>query len=183
MFEGIFNIFNGFLEKLDNRRRLFATLIFIAIIISVGYFFEYFTGYFFFRSMEKKVEILSKLHELSGSGINNDKELVEIYQEAVRNLQSFKVRTLSLPFKVVLSSVTFWKAISGASLGIIFAVRYAFADAIKNRDMIVGATAVAVIAGFVGAVIPTIGNPWVNYIGFPIILVTVLAFWGKTTSR
>ena len=70
------------------------------------------------------------------------------------------------------------KFISGALLLAMVAVAVLFTKTEKAWQRIgsfVVALAIAFAAGLVGAFLPTVGRPWVNYVGFPIVQL-ILAF-------
>ena len=82
-------------------------------------------------------------------------------------------------------SVAFWKAISGASFWLLFAIAAlfgAFGDENKVAGVI-GLSIIGAIFGYIGALIPTIYNPWVNYLGFPALQIGVILFLSSRSKK
>jgi hypothetical protein len=150
-------IIKSLLEGLDFRRRWFAIVIFFALALAVLLGFEYFTGFNYYS----------------------------VYQETIEELSSRKVSSLTLPSVVFASSVTFWKAVSGASIWALFAILALFG--VFGREKKAAGTIilgiVAILFGYLGTIIPTIHNPLVNYFAFPVIQLAILLLLGSKMGK
>jgi hypothetical protein len=178
-------IIKSLLEGLDFRRRWFAIVIFFALALAVLLGFEYFTGFNYYRSLEKKVKLLKELHTLAQDDIAQNQDLNRVYQETIEELSSRKVSSLTLPSVVFASSVTFWKAVSGASIWALFAILALFG--VFGREKKAAGTIilgiVAILFGYLGTIIPTIHNPLVNYFAFPVIQLAILLLLGSKMGK
>lgn len=169
-------IIRSLLDELDVRRRWVAIAGLFILGLALLFSIEYATGWNYYRNLEKKAELLSELHALSMQGIEENGDLYPIYQETVRELSARKVTPPRLPTFSLTISITLGKAISGAALWIILALVAPFGVYGENNK-IAGSVLlglVAILFGFLGAVIPTIVNPWVNYLGFPLLQLVVI---------
>ena len=183
--QGAFEIIKDFLEGLDQRRKRFA-LIGIGLLVLLSFLIiDYWTGWSYYGNLEKKTALLESLHKLSVEGIAQDPGLYPIYQDIVSDLTDRTTPNISIPSLAFISSETFWKAISGASFWLIFVIA-AFFGTFGKENIIVGIVGVGFIAlffGIVGALIPTIVNPWVNYIGFPLLQIIVVLFLSRRANK
>ena len=181
-----------FLE-FNYRRLLFWVFIIFAFITGLV-IFENLTGYAYFSRMERKVSILKSLNELSQDDIASKPELNTIYQDTISELKAYKIEPLS--FFGILSNLgsniphipsEFGKFISGGFLGFMVAIA-GLVDRNKGGEKwsstFWGGLVFGIIMGLIGAIIPTVYNLWVNYIGFPILqIVLVLFFSSRVTNK
>jgi hypothetical protein len=72
-------IIKSLLEDLDIRRRWFVIVSLFALVLLVVLGFEHFAGYYYYRSLEKKVELLKELHSLAKDDIAQDQDLHPVY--------------------------------------------------------------------------------------------------------
>ena len=162
-----------------NLRRLLQWMFLAFIIVLAANFSERMTGYFFFRSMEKKVSLLKDLQALDQSGINQNQELSAIYHQTIVELSDHKVETPRLPN--LPQSERLWLFISGSSffflLSIIFLLQ-------KEKKFYVYAPLIlGLIFGCIGAALPIAFNPWLNYLGFPILQMFLLMLLGFLSRK
>jgi hypothetical protein len=164
------------LEGLDIRRRWIALVgIFLTVLI-VLFVLECWTGWNYYANLEKKIKLMSSLHELARNDIASNQDLYPIYQETVAELSRRKVFSPSIPSIGFASSVSFWKALTGALFWLSLAIAGLF-GAFGKENKIAAAVILGIIAflfGYIGTIIPTIKDPWVNYIGFPLLQVVVI---------
>lgn len=183
--EAIASLFN----QLDLPRKWFAILSTFLIAILGIILFEWATGYFYYRSLEKKVALLKELQTMANSGIITNTILYPVYESTAKELAVRQIRpafSISLSFA---NPVILGKAISGALFFGSLAIAALF-NAFGEKNKVVGAIFcifLAVLAGYLSTLVPTIWNPWVNYIGSPVIqLLAILLIGGrmkKTTSK
>ena len=115
-----------------------------------------------------------------------------MYQSAVEELARCKVRNLAFPPPLSLSlgdPVALGKAISGASIWLLILIVGVF-SLVKARKLTGSAIAtaiflvvVALVFAWVGTIIPTIYNPWINYIGFPLIQFGLLYLLSRRAKK
>jgi hypothetical protein len=137
--------------------------------------FESYTGYFFYQTLEKRVDLLERMRSLGDEGIHPDSQLYPIYQSTVEQLASRIDFRVQLPSLSPADPTSLGKAISGSSVWILILVVGVVLEIRKDKRIsgtaIGVALAVGLIAyffGWIGTIIPTLGNPWVNYILFPV---------------
>jgi hypothetical protein len=167
--------------KLPVRWLAFISLLVLMIVGVLG--FEQLTGNFYLSKLERKVALLKNLQSIADAGIDNHPELRVAYEKAVAELSAFEVRTPAsyIPSLQVGNTTALGKAISGAVIWIIVLIFGVSSDIQKNGKM-TGTTIgvgivlllIAAVFAWVGTLIPTIYNPWVNYIAFPIAQLIVL---------
>jgi hypothetical protein len=167
----------------------------LTLIVLGVWGFERVTGQFYLSRLERKTTLLTELKELRDSGITQDPELNKIYQNLVKDLESFSVKqpiastsgTGEIDFT---NPVTLGKAISGGFPWILIFIIGIPID-IKKNKRITGTTifigifilSIALLFAWIGMLIPTIVNPWVNYIGFPILQIFVLVYFSVKSAK
>jgi hypothetical protein len=141
------------------------------------------TGAVYYNNLERKVELLKELNALEKEGfVSSNPELKRVYDGTVQELNLRSVQPFSFPTAFLISSVAFWKVLSGAALGMGLTI-ISIVLKLLNRNGIAGAIVLILFCGFLGWLLPVIYNPWVNYLGFPIVqllFVLVVARGSKT---
>ncbi len=123
--------------------------------------------------------MLKELQSIANQGIDTNRDLYPIYQSAVEELARDESLNLPLPYLPPLSlgdPIAIGKAISGALLWVLVLIAGVSSD-VKKTGRFSGMTiaiaivvaGIATVFAWVGSIIPTVINPWVNYIGFPLI--------------
>jgi hypothetical protein len=174
------------LQGLKSSARWVAILLTIILIVSGFYFYERSTGQLYFSRLERKITLLKELYEIKKSGIQQDPELYAIYQDAVNDLSAFDVvQPTEFHFQSVDWSKpeTIWKAVSSSLLWFLVLI-FGISSEIKKARKITAFTFTLAIAlllialffAWVGTLIPTILNPWVNYIFIPLLQVAALVY-------
>lgn len=170
--------------KLPVRWVAFITL--ILTLASGAWFAEYATKYVYFTKLERKILLLKELQQVANSGIQSNPELYPVYKDTANELAAVNLQTplftgLSIFTLNDTVGVTVGKAIGGASLWIIILLSTLSSNREKgkksfreNFDSISGMLFISALFGWVGTMIPTFYNPWVNYVGFPLLQVIVL---------
>lgn len=162
-----------------NLRRLLQWVFLAVIIVSATVFGERITGYFFFRSMEKKVALLKELHSLDQSGVKQNEELGVIYQQTVDELSGHKVEPASLPN--LPTSERLWRFIGGAWFFLLLSVIFFFSK--QKSHYIYIPVLLGCFFGIIGALLPIVITPWINFIGFPIVQVLLISAMGLAARR
>ena len=176
--------------KLSARR---LSVILILILVILGFFgFENFSKNYYIKKLDAKVTLLERLNALSKDDIQKNPDLYPIYKSLEQELLSFDVRQPSIPKITQLqNSYKLEKAISGASLCLLLLFLYFISEVKKvkkiSRSLLGVALLLIVFAaflGWIGSIIPTMNNPWINYIGFPVLQLVILGFAvGKSISQ
>ncbi len=176
-----------------NYRKLLFWVFILVISVAILITFENYTGYAYFSRMERKVAILKSLNELAKDDISSRTELNLIYQDTISELKSYKVETFSLSdffsgFGIVIPQIPseFRKFISGGFLGFMVAIA-GLVDKRKGNEKwnstFMSGLVFGISFGFIGAVIPTIYNIWVNHIGFPIVQIAGILLFSKISTK
>jgi len=185
--QGIFDFIKSLMIDLDIRGRWLATLGLIVFIVFSILTVERFTHFNYYYNLSRRVELLSQLNSLAEEGIDQRPELYSIYKETVNELSQIKVLRLSLsiPNLAAIPAVQFYKALSGASIWLVFliiAISGGFGRTFSDRFKVsMGLTLVTLFFGFLGWIIPVIINPWVNYIGLPLIQISLFVYIARKT--
>jgi len=177
--------FTSLFEGLDLRRRwsLIVGTVIVAVLVTVV--FEYCTAWNYYRSLENKVSFLKELHALAKDDIAASPELFRIYRETAGEVGARRVRPLTLP--TFTPSVTSRKFVSGSLFWLVMmfaALRGTFGQ--ETSIKVIGVVFMGVVAllfGCLGTLIPTICNPLVNYLGFPIVQIRTLWLLGRGTKK
>lgn len=180
MGEKIFDLIKDFACG-EYSRKFWGVLILIIILFLLV--FPYIDANFLYYSrIEKRIDNLSALVELSGKTIEEKPELLSEYNSIIKEIDA--AQTKSLASAINNSSETnfeYWsKFISG---GLLFAFvgivglfqkkkddKFNFAIFLKNNFLtFVGSMVFAVIFAFIFSKIPTVGSVWVNVVAAPIL--------------
>lgn len=153
----------------------------IIVLIIIG---ESFTGINYFNKMQKKVDILSDLYEMSEIEIEPNNELKEVYQETINEISQYEVKPLELQLPNI-NNEKFVKGITGGLIWFVFGIM-AFWNVFGKENSIVGGIFMLLIGlffGWIGTVLPTMSKPWVNYVFFPFIQLIILLLFGSYLGK
>ncbi len=182
MFEGLGNLVTTLFEGLDLRRRWLAIIVFVVLVAVSLLLFEQMTGTIYYSSLERRTELLKELNALEKEGnISSNPELKRVYDQTVQELSLRPIRPFGFPSLGFVSSVTFWKVISGAAVGLVFVLVSLAQFQKSSPSALIGAVGFSVIFGFIGGLLPTSIDPWINYIGFPVAQIMFLILLGRRT--
>ena len=180
----IAGIVSSLLRDLQLPYRWLVAIISLFLVIILVLVYENLTGTFYLGKIEKEIGLLTELQELSTKGIDKNKELSPTYTRLSNELANYGSNSNNIAWQITVPSdpyVTFWKAISGASLWIIVLISAISVELRKsNRSIksflttLIGIAVIGLFFAWLGIVIPTIINPWINYFGFPIIQIAVI---------
>lgn len=160
--------------------------LFLLLILGVLFFIflvvEHYSGWCYYSNMSKKIAILEGLQSLTDSGIMHNKQLIPIFNQTVSDISADQITRFQFTGKATL----LWKAVSGASIGFLILIA-ALAASKKNRNkkgaMIVGSLFFTIVSVLVAISLPTLGFPFVNYIGVPVAALFVLVLITKFYKR
>lgn len=175
----------GLFAGLDVRRRWTAVAGVLVLIIACVLLFETFTGYNYYRSLDKKVALLQKMHTMAKEGIANEPELMPIYESTLNEIASREIWPLRFGSTLTVDPVVFWKAFSGAFIGLVYLLLTLFGiyKPANRGSVVLGSVVIAFIFGLLGALLPTVYSPWVNYIGVPVLQVVILGLFGSRMGK
>jgi hypothetical protein len=181
----ITSLFSG----LDLRRRWVAGVLAAILLLASLWVFESYTGYFFYQTLERRVGLLERMRSLGDEGIHSDSQLYPIYQATVEQLANRIDFRVQWPSISPADPTSLGKAISGSSVWILILVVGVVSEIRKVKRISGTAIGVALtvgliayLFGWIGTILPTLGNPWVNYILFPVaqlLLLWLLARKGR----
>ena len=134
--------------------------------------------------MQKKIGLIKELAEISSHDINPEGQLYSVYIDTIDEVSSYKIQ----PFKIsipMIDTIGLFKALSGGLIWLIFAILGFLGKFGENNRMIGGIFffLVAILFGWIGILIPVIWNPWVNFIGFPIVQLVIILWLGKLAGK
>lgn len=184
----LIELISGLFSKLNPRGKwgaIIGSLIGIIALIIIG---EWFTGINYFNKMQKKVEILKDLYEMSDIDIDSNSQLYEVYKDTVNEISQYNVKPLEIKIPQI-NNERFLKGFTGGLIWIIFGIM-AFCNVFGKENSIIGGIVIFIIGlffGWLGTIIPTIGKPWINYVFFPFIqLITIFllgSYLGKNKDK
>lgn len=159
--------------------KLYAMLVILIIITAI--IFPYIDANFFlYNRIEKRVDILQSLSDIDTGKVAQFPALQEEYDAILSEME--KQRELSILGTISpeqnVNNISLFKFLSGAALAWIIALFVPFMNTFKDKKSKVLAFLLIMvfggILGGVGFIIPTIFNPWINYVGYPILQLIVL---------
>jgi len=173
--KGVVDIIKSLLEELDIRLRWVAVVGVSILVLIVLLALECATGFVYYRSLERKVELLKTLHSLSEGDITQNQDLYPLYQETVEELSRRKVNPLLFPSLASADPRVFWKAVSGAFIWLLLLIPAPFGAYGEETKVIATVFFIfcVVLFGCIGAIIPTANCPWMNYLGFPAVQIVI----------
>jgi len=107
---------------------------------------------------------------------------------AAYRVEAFSVAQISSELASLILRIPerFWKFVSAAFLGFLVGVS-GLVERKKNPDrgssMALGGFGFGILSGLLGIVIPTVYNPWVNYLGYPIVEVVALLMFARIIPK
>ncbi len=139
--------------------------------------------------IDQQTSLLERLHQLEQQGIEQSPALYEVYKRLLSELQGHKI-VQELPTPLILfeifaslASEQFWKFFSGGLVFILVILYTLLTDTAKPLKDKTGAIFGSIVLGLpvalVAANLPTIYNPWINYIGVPLLVFLILWLLGR----
>ncbi len=153
----------------------------VASIILIAIIFPYIdANFFFYNRIEKRVSILQSLSEIDTEEVSQFPALQEEYNAILLEIK--KQRELSLSSTIFLeqtaNNIPLFKFLSGGTLMWVIALCVPFMNTFKDiKTKILAFLLFALfggLLGWIGYIIPTIFNPWINYIGYPVLQLSVI---------
>lgn len=170
------------LPKITTKKVIITTIVAIIIITILFPYID--SNYFLPNRINSRIEVLDKITKLDMTKIEESPELFNEYNDILLEIDNASNNKSLNFFRYNKKSNDIWKFISGA---ILFWVLIPFTFFIKsNQDKkksvqiiykILAAILIFIVGmlfGFIASIIPIIINKWVNYIGFPLLLVLII---------
>jgi hypothetical protein len=169
MVELISSILNPLFQGIGLGRRWLMMIILLSFTIVLLIVYDNYTDNTYYSKLERQIEILSKLKELSDEGIETNPDLYAKYKEILEAVEFRNTRITTIPSLLFTWDITsIIKFILGGLLFFVVALWGMFTQNIPNRFgfgaaiMIIG-----IILGFIALALPEIfGNPWITPFGF-----------------
>ncbi|MFA5634222.1 MAG: hypothetical protein WC973_03670 [Candidatus Dojkabacteria bacterium] len=166
----------------------FKIIVFVLIILSLYFiiFPLFFNNHLFFSQLRTKTEITKMLSEIPISRIEEDSQLKYVYNSTIEEVKEMRIqphKTISLNnyFSMNNNGIGIWKFLSGSSvflllgLVLLFQKKENFKKRIINFSIIL---VIGVLSGLLALIIPVFYNlPGINYIGYPVLLLSALIFF------
>ena len=188
----LISVLAGFFKDLKLRSKWFV-IVFILVAIVFGVMeYEHLTGHFYLHKLEQKILLLKELQHLAETGIEANERLSPIYLTTVEELNSFMVSKHFFPSppKITIGATSIGKAISGSLLWVIVLISVVVSEIQKDKKITGNTIGIAFLIlpfvtffAWLGMKIPTIWDPWVNYLGFPAIQIAVILLIGKYGTK
>ena len=159
--------------------RMYAVI--IILIFSVLWLFPYLdANLFYYKRVNDRVDILTKISNLDSERIQQDPTLKAEYESILNELSQQPESTINNIFqKESRGSVNLAKFITGGLLSWVIAfacLKMSGINTIPKRLLgLILFFIIGVVLGSIAKATPNIFNPWVNYIGFPLLQVVVIA--------
>ena len=127
---------------------------------------------FYYKRVSSRIDLLTKISNIDKEKISEDPILYNEYQDILQEISSQPDNMVNhIFFKETRKTVNDFKFISGGFIFWLFAILCLFLKDVKN----IAARILGVLFGFIARSISNIFNPWVNCIGFPLVLILVVA--------
>lgn len=175
MFEKIFDLIkNNFKNP-----KLYVFL--LVVLLTVLVLFPYIdANFFYYNRVNDRIDILTKVSEINVEQIQENEILYKEYNSILTEIEKQSSGNIGSVFiKEADNTVNLIKFITGGVLLWLIALLCLFIKGFKNwGHRILGFVFFAglgCVFGLAAKAIPTIANPMVNYIGFPVLLIIVIA--------
>lgn len=188
MFESIAAITISIKEVLTSmsiKRFLIWTFFILIVTLLIFYIYESYTGNFYFSRVNKKIDLISKIDNLVEGDSLMHKNIVNELNVIVSEVSNYKTKK-GFDEKVIFSKNLIeglFKFLTALIVPLIIIIYSLYEkDETERKNMMFGGILIGLIGGLVAIFIPTIYQPWVNYIGFPVIEFVILAIIGSLTD-
>lgn len=158
------------------------SILFIAIIMLVTY--ETYTGHFRLSRDERATNLLKEFIELSPkvSEIGNT-DIAESYKGLTHKLNTYinhKYTAFNLPSWLL-------KALAATAPWVLFSLILMFSGSEDTKSFMIGIIIIAIPCIIIGAIIPDVKYPSLNYLAYPIcstsLAVLIVTLWDKSKKK
>lgn len=151
------------------------------VLLTVLVLFPYIDANFFYYSrISNRIDILIKASEINVEELQNNEILLNEYNSILAEVEKQSSGSVGGVFiKETTNTVNLLKFITGGALLWIAAIMCFFIKGFNNFGYrilgFVVFAGIGCILGLVAQAIPTFANPMVNYIGFPVLIIIIIA--------
>ena len=152
-----------------------------SLVVIMALIFPYIdANFFFYNRIVKRVTILDDLSKIDMEKISQSPTLQQEYDAILAEIEEQRELAFSstISSKQTQSKVPLIKFLSGGILAWIVTLCVPFMNTFENKKAkILAFLLLALFGGFlgwIGYIVPIIINPWVNYIGYPILQIIML---------
>lgn len=179
MMDKIIDLIISWVQRNLKKPRFYAVLAGLLIVLVL--IFPYIdANYFFYNRIEKRVSVMQSLSEIDMGKVAAFPALQEEYDAIISDIENQRERSIfgagsSQPYS---NDVQLFKFLSGGAIAWIITLCVPFMDTFKDRKTKFLAFLLLAlfggVLGWVGYIVPTLFNPWINYLGYPILQLIAL---------
>lgn len=163
----------------------------ILLLLIVLFIFPYIdANFFYYNRIEKRINILQKISKIDKKKISKNIILKKEYNSILSEISNQNQKTFNniISFnKHETFNSKLLKFISGSFLFVIIAIWIPFMNTFKDNISKLAAfillLILGAIAGYIGTRLPTFQNTYINYIGFPILQLTIVIIISTTNNK
>ena len=167
------------IQKNFKNPKLYIVLATLLIIVAIV--FPYIdANFFFYNRIEKRVRILQSLSEIDMDKVSQYSALQEEYDAIISEIDKQQELSISnaITSDQTANNIQLFKFLSGGALTWIIALCVPFMNTFKDKKTKILAFLLLIlfgeVLGGIGYLIPIFFNPWINYIGYPVLQLTTL---------
>lgn len=177
-------LYDAVINNLKNPRLYIVILLVILVFLLLFPYID--ANYFYYHRVNNRIEIVTKMMSIDKDKIRENSVLMKEYENLLVEIEKQSDGSIGNVFVNEKNpSVQRIKFISGGSLVWLLAIMALVSKGNTFRNRIITAVVLAVIGcvtGGLSKIIPTIISPIVNYIGFPMVLIVLLALMMTGTA-
>ncbi len=174
MIEKLFDVIKSNLK--NPRLYIFLLVVMLVFLLLFPYIDA---NYFYYRRVNNRIDILTKITGIDKEKIDENPVLKQEYDNLLTEIEKQTDGSIGSVFvKEKDPHIQRMKFITGGLLVWITAIAILFSKANTRKNRIISfivLIAVGFLTGGISKIIPTIITPMVNYIGFPLLLIILLA--------
>lgn len=185
MGEKIFDLVKEF--ACGKHSRKFWGIVILLVILFLIVFPYIDANFLYYNRIEKRIDNLSALVELSGKTIEENSELISEYNSIIEDINAAQTKSLvSAINRSPETNFDYWIKFAGGGI-LLFIVgiaglcqkkkdeKYTFSFFMKNNFLtFVGSMILAVILALFFSFVPTIGSVWINFVATPILQIMIV---------
>ena len=177
-------LYDAVINNLKNPRLYIVILLVILVFLLLFPYID--ANYFYYHRVNNRIEIVTKMMSIDKDKIRENSVLMKEYENLLVEIEKQSDGSIGNVFVNEKNpSVQRIKFITGGSLVWLLAIMALVSKGNTFRNRIITAVVLAVIGcvtGGLSKIIPTIISPIVNYIGFPMVLIVLLALMMTGTA-
>ena len=177
-------LYDAVINNLKNPRLYIVILLVILVFLLLFPYID--ANYFYYHRVNNRIEIVTKMMSIDKDKIGENSVLMKEYENLLVEIEKQSDGSIGNVFVNEKNpSVQRIKFITGGSLMWLLAIMALVSKGNTFRNRIITAVVLAVIGcvtGGLSKIIPTIISPIVNYIGFPMVLIVLLALMMTGTA-